>query len=306
MSVALLFPGQGVQHHAMLPWLDEHPLAADTLAWMGNYIGADWRERLADDAWSGSNAVAQCLLVGVSLAAFRVVAAKLPRPVAMAGYSVGELAACAAAGMFDDSESLQLAHRRAVAMDACAAAVESGLLSANGVENHVVDAVCARFGVWIAIRISVDRCVLGGPLDALAAATQMLVDTGAEVVPLRVALAAHTPMMAPAGDAFATIIAPLPWRNADVVIASNIDGRGRRDASALKIALSRQIATTVRWDRCMDTIAERGPRCVLEVGPGSALSRMWATRHADVPARSVDEFRSADAVAEWVARMGAS
>ena len=297
MSIAFLFPGQGVQHRAMLPWLDAHPLAADTLAAMGRCIGMDWRERLADDAWSGSNAIAQCLLVGVSLAAFRVIAAKLPRPVGTAGYSVGELAACAAAGMFDDSESLRLAQKRATAMDASVATAKSGLLSANGVPQHVVDAVCARFGVWIAIRIGVDRCVLGGPLDALAAATPLLVETGAAVMPLRVAVAAHTPMMAAASDAFARIVEPLPWRNADFVIASNIDGRGRRDASALKAALSQQIASPVRWDRCMDTIAERGPRCVLEVGPGSSLSRMWAARHAEVPVRSADEFQSADAVA---------
>lgn len=303
MSLALLFPGQGVQHRAMLPWLDTHPLAADTLASMAEHIGSDWRERLTDDAWSRSNAVAQCLLVGVSLAAFRVVAAKLPRPAAMAGYSVGELAACGAAGVFGDFEALQLARRRAAVMDASAAAVEGSLLAANGVAHHVVDEVCARFGVWIAIRIGVDRCVLGGPLGALAAATPVLLDAGADVVSLRVAIAAHTPMMASASDAFATIVAPLPWRNADVVLASNIDGRGRRDASSLKTALAQQIANTVRWDRCLDTIAERGPRCVLEVGPGSSLSRMWSARHPEVPARSVDEFQSADAVAEWVGRM---
>jgi [acyl-carrier-protein] S-malonyltransferase len=52
----------------------------------------------------------------------------------------------------------------------------------------------------------------------------------------------------------------------------------------------------------MDCIAERGVRCVLEVGPGAALAAMWRERHPGIPARSVDEFQSPDGVALWVQR----
>ncbi|MEH3087572.1 MAG: hypothetical protein PGN26_13810 [Xylophilus ampelinus] len=52
----------------------------------------------------------------------------------------------------------------------------------------------------------------------------------------------------------------------------------------------------------MQTLAERGARCVLEVGPGAALARMWRARYPAVPARSVDEFGSRDAVLRWVRR----
>ena len=85
-------------------------------------------------------------------------------------------------------------------------------------------------------------------------------------------------------------------------IASNLDGVGRRDAAAIKHMLAAQIDHPLRWDRCMETLAERRPRCVLEVGPGTSLARMWAARHPEVPVRSVDEFHSAQAVIAWVRR----
>lgn len=52
----------------------------------------------------------------------------------------------------------------------------------------------------------------------------------------------------------------------------------------------------------MDALHERQVRCVLEVGPGSALARLWNERFPETPARSVDEFRAASAVADWVMR----
>jgi malonyl CoA-acyl carrier protein transacylase len=99
---AVLFPGQGSQHAAMLPWLEAEPAAGRTLAAMAARLGPDWRARLAsDEAWRQRNAIAQVLVTGSSLAAWAVLAPKLPGPpTIVAGYSVGELAAAACAGAF--------------------------------------------------------------------------------------------------------------------------------------------------------------------------------------------------------------
>jgi [acyl-carrier-protein] S-malonyltransferase len=66
-----------------------------------------------------------------------------------------------------------------------------------------------------------------------------------------------------------------------------------------------QIAQTVRWSACMDQIHMRRVGCVLEIGPGAALARMWNQRFPDVPARSVDEFRREASVVDWVQRHSA-
>jgi len=302
MTLALLFPGQGVQHPDMLRWIDDAPEAAAPLAAMVARLGDDWRARLADDAWATSNRVAQHVMTGTGLAAWRALAPHLPRPAVVAGYSVGELAAFAAAGVFDDETALSLAEARSAAMDTCAAGHDGGLLSANGVPEPVVASACGRFDLAVAIDIAPDRVVLGGTKAALAAAAVELRAEGADVVSLKVRIASHTRWMQAASDRFGAHLAPMPWRTAEAWVVTNLDGSAERAVPRLKRALAGQLAATVRWRDTMETLAERQPRCVLEVGAGSALSRLWRTRWPDVPVRSVDEFNSVSAVVKWVSR----
>ncbi len=302
MSLALLFPGQGVQHPDMLRWLDDHPLAQPTLALMASHIGADWRARVGEPEWATRNSVAQCLLTGVALATWQTLAPHLPEPAAVAGYSVGELAACSAAAVFDAEDALDLAAHRAQAMDDSAAGSDTGLLSATGVAEARITEICTRLALAVAIHLGPDRWVLGGASPALATARDELIALGAESVLLRVQLASHTPLMHAAADEFARQIEPMSWRTSCALVVTNLDGSGQRRPEALKRALSLQIASPVQWHRSMETLAERLPRCVLEVGPATTLSRMWAARYPDCPTRSADEFHSADAVVDWVRR----
>ena len=301
MSLGLLFPGQGVQHADMLPWLEADPLAAPVLKTMADVLGVDWRERLTDDTWACGNLVAQTLITGVSLAAWATLAPQLPAPVVVAGYSVGELAAYSAAGVFDAEAALMLAQRRAHAMDRCASGGSHGLMSvASGAFRPDIAALCAQFDLAVAILINVDHVILGGSLDALRAAAKELSACGAGSTLLRVRLASHTPTMAAAAREFAGIVEPMVWQRGGCFIANNVDGSTRRDVRPLKHALASQIDHTVRWDQCMDSLAERRPRCVLEVGPGTSLARMLAVHSPDLPVRSIDEFRSAAAAIAWV------
>ena len=302
MSLALLFPGQGVQHAAMLPWLDAEPLAAPVLRTMSTMaLGDDWRARLADEAWASSNRIAQPLLTGVALAAWAALAPHLPKPSMVAGYSVGELSAFSVAGLFGADEAVRLARQRAALMDRCAGAELGGLLAVSGTRVTEFDALLPRFGVAVAIRLGVDRCVLGGSLTALAAITDELLARSAKLTALQVRLPSHTSAMENAARDFAELLAPMEWpRSAQAIVICNLDGAGRRESAALKKALAGQIDHAVEWDRCMTTLAERRPRCVLEIGPGTGLARMWAARVPDVPVRSVDEFQSAQAVVAWV------
>ena len=107
-------------------------------------------------------------------------------------------------------------------------------------------------------------------------------------------------MMKDAAREFAGIIEPMVWQRSGCLIANNVDGSTRREVGPLKHALAAQIDHTVRWDQCMDRLAERRPRCVLEVGPGTSLARMLSAHSPDLPVRSVDEFRSAAAAIAWV------
>jgi len=300
MSFALVFAGQGTQHAAMLPWLRED---AHVRSMCARLRIDDWRAAAADAEWTARNANAQTLLTGLALAAWHQVAGDLPPPAAVAGYSVGEVAAFSAAGVYGAETALDLARERAAAMDRCAANAPGGLLAVSVPSCKMIDDTCRRTGLAVAIRNGKGAFVLGGPEPALTLGEQALSALGARCTRLRIGVASHTPWMREAAQDFERTVSRVPFERPRVALFSNVADR-IRDAGSARQALADQIAATVRWDECMDNLHARQVRCVLEVGPGSALARMWNERYPDVPARSCDEFRSAAGVARWVTEAG--
>ncbi|MDM0111807.1 acyltransferase domain-containing protein [Variovorax sp. J22R133] len=297
MSFALLFCGQGTQHPDMLPWLVDDERVAAVRAQLGV---DDWRRALADAPWAANNANAQTLLTGLALAAWGQLAPLVPTPAVVAGYSVGELAAFSVAGVFDGDIALSLAPLRAAAMDSSASKTTGGLLAINGLAETALQRLLAETGTAIAIRNGIESVVLGGPVAALERAERMAAAEGGQCTRLRINVASHTSWMREAAEGFAQSLAPIPFQSPRIALFSNATGDRLRDAGSAKAALSAQIAQTVRWDECMENIAARQVRCVLEVGPGQALTRMWNQRYPAIPARACDDFRSAAAIAAWL------
>lgn len=295
---AVIFSGQGMQHAAMLPWLAEHDLVENMQRDLGI---SNWRMQLEDETWASSNTSAQVLLTGLHLAAWAQLSEALPPPAAVAGYSVGELASFAAAGVFDASFALGLAGTRARAMDQCAERAPGSLLAVSGITSAQVETLCAESGCTIAIENDSHAFVLGGGITELGSAELKAQARGAKCTRLRVQVSSHTPSMHEAADAFALALNAQPLRTPQVPLFSNMGERITNSPQAAR-ALALQIEQTVRWSTCMDHIHARRIGCVLEIGPGAALARMWNQRFTDVPARSIDEFRSLSAIVNWVLR----
>lgn len=301
MSFAMLFSGQGSQHMAMLPWLDSAPQAQPVLDAMRAALGTnDWRAALADDACRARNAMAQPLITGTALAAWAVLGPLLGEtPVVVAGYSVGELPACAAAGLFTPAQALALAGVRAGLMDNAVAGHDTGMLAISQVPRERV--LAAAPGLECAIRIDPDNNVYGGTRAALRQAEAALAGR-AQFKPICVAIASHTSWMRGAALGFAKELGGQPLGTVECPVAMNATGSTLREPSRIALALSAQLAQPVQWDACMAAVAERQPGCVLEIGGGQALSRMWAARHAGIPVRALDDFRSPEGAVAWVAR----
>jgi len=298
MALALLFPGQGAQHPQMLPWLDARPEARPILEALARRLGPGWRAGLGDSQWLHANVVAQPLLTGIALAAWQVLAARLPQPTAVAGYSVGELAAFAAAGVFDAGTALDLAATRAQAMNDSVAGQDTGLLAVQGPQALRL----AQAALPIAIRINSERVIVGGQAAELDRHAMQWSAGGLKCSRLPIGIASHTPAMAAAAQAFAERLATVDLRSPGPAVVCNFTGSASRRPTVLAQALAGQIASTVRWDDCMDSVAERGVHCVLEIGPGSALAAMWRERHPHIPVRSIDEFQGPDGVLDWARR----
>ena len=281
----------------MLPWLGEDAIVQSMCMRLGTH---DWRAAAADPAWAQRNSNAQVLLTGLALSAWHQIASALPPPSAIAGYSVGELAAFSAAGVFDTDLALNLAQRRAAFMDQCAERTPGGLMAVTGLASEAIESLCARTGLAIAIRNGPQSVVLGGTPAALEIAEHALAKQNVRYTRLRVGIASHTPCMQQAADHFLRAMSDVEFNPPCTVLFSNAADRVH-DAAEARQALAAQIASPVHWDECMDNIRARQPSCVLEIGPGQALARMWNERFPDVPARSCDEFRGMAGIAKWVA-----
>ena len=297
MSFALLFSGQGTQHPDMLPWLANDGFVRDMSA---RLVVDDWRRALADPAWAQRNDNAQTLLTGLALAAWNQLAPKVASPAAVAGYSVGELAAFSAAGVIDPETAAALASLRAQAMDQCAAHAPGGLLAVSGLSESRLEQLRLETGLAIAIRNDIQSVVLGGSHAGLDAFERTASLEGAQCTRLRINVASHTPWMREAAKNFSRTLADVPFHAPRIALFSNAAGDRIRDAASARVALAAQIDNTVRWDDCMENVAARQVTCVLEVGPGQALARMWNERFPNIPARACDDFRSAAAIAAWL------
>lgn len=298
MSYALLFPGQGSQHAEMLPWLDTQAGTQPALQQMMQAIGTDWRARLQDPDFLHANAIAQPLVTGTALAAWAVLQPLLPgAPAIVAGYSMGELPAFACAGVFDIAAALTLATQRAAAMDRAGAGAITGLLSVSGLPAEQIAAP-----LECAIRLGPTHHIFAGHRVDLEAAEPQLTAAGAQCKWLEVRLASHSSWMATASTEVAALLQTLPLAAPYCPVATNFSGNATRQVEVLRHDLALQISHTVEWAACMEAVAERGVRCVLELGAGHALAKLWAQRFPEIPVRSLEDFRSPEAVAAWVQR----
>ncbi len=301
MSYALVFSGQGTQGPGMLPWLESVPACQPVLAAMAEWTGRDWRDGLADAPRRSRNTFAQPLITGTALAAWAALASALDeRPAAVAGYSVGELAAYACAGVFTVQTAIALAVQRASLMDAAVLGLDTGLLSVSGL--GVAQVLQAQPALECAIEIGADQGIYAGEVSALTAGEHALTAQGALCKRLEVRVASHSHWMASAAMGFAAQLEAMSFARPHAALVLNATGASSRDPQTLRRALSAQIDHTVQWSACMDALAEQGVACVIEVGAGSTLSKMWNQRHPEIPARSLEEFRDVAGAARWMER----
>jgi [acyl-carrier-protein] S-malonyltransferase len=212
------------------------------------------------------------------------------RPVAVAGHSLGELAALAIAGVYSVEAGLELVCERARLMAEAAAANPGTMAAILGLDGDAVaDALAGLDGVWLANDNAPGQVVISGFDAAVATASELLSGAGARrVVPLDVSGAFHSPLMRTAAEAFAEVIADAEFRDAAVPVVQNTRPEPATEAEVIRDALVTQIASPVRWTETMRTLAAYDPVTLIETGPGSVLKGL-ARRVPGLPAVSVEE-----------------
>lgn len=297
MRLAILFSGQGGQRPEHLEAVREEA-SAEMAAALAAALPGPWTGLAADPLALVANAVAQPFIFGLEMIRWLRLRPYLPQPICAAGYSLGEMAACSAAGAFAPVAGIALCRQRAALMDAAA---EGGMCAVLGLDDGTIVAIAEASGLAVAIRNGPRHHVLAGPTAALPRGETLALARGASrTVRLAVNTPSHTAAMGPAAAAFAQTLADLPDGRLDFPVLSAIDGQVARHRWGALPALARQIATPLDWAACLEAVVEMQPDAVLEIGPGNALVRLLGDIAPDLPARACDDFRSDAGILAWL------
>ncbi len=277
--LVIVAPGQGAQVPGFLsPWLELPGVAEELGAWSelaGRDLARYGTTASADEI--RATAIAQPLLVAAAMAASGALFGHIEEAWrlcgAVAGHSVGELAAGAIAGVISPGDALRLVRVRGEAMARAAAAEQTGMTAVLGGEEEEVLAAISASGLTPANINSAGQIVAAGTkerLDALAADPP----PGARLRPLQVAGAFHTHHMAPATDALRQVAAGIAVSDPRTTLLSNRDGAAVRTGAEWLARIVAQVGEPVRWDACMRTLAGLGASAIIELPPAGTLTAL--------------------------------
>ena len=275
--LVIVAPGQGAQSPGFLaPWLEDDVFAS-RLHWLSTVAGLDLAHHgtKSDAETIRDTRIAQPLLVATGLVASLEL---FPHPHdafeligAVAGHSVGELAAAAGARAITAEQAMVLVRERGNAMADAAALTPTGMTAVLGGDRAEVLATLGRHGLVAANDNGPGQVVAAGTLEQLAA----LADDApakARLIPLPVAGAFHTDHMAPAVGHVARLAASVSVHDPRIPLISNRDGQVIHSGRDVLARIVGQIAHPVRWDLCLDTMADLGVTGILEMPPAGTLT----------------------------------
>lgn len=299
MSIAFTFPGQGSQAVGMGKDLaDAFPEARAVFAEVDDALG----QKLSSIMWDGPEetltltANAQPALMAVSVAALRALEARgfsLADKVAyVAGHSLGEYSALAAAGTFSVADAARLLRIRGNAMQAAVPVGEGAMAAILGLEQEGVEAACAEASATGACQIANDngggQLVISGSRPAVEHAARLCTEKGAKrAIMLPVSAPFHSSLMAPAAEAMREALAKVVKKAPVVPVVANVVVRPLTDPEEIAARLVEQVTGRVRWRETVEWFAGNGVTTLYEIGSGKVLSGLARRIARDVATANV-------------------
>lgn len=299
-KTAFLFPGQGAQVVGMGKALyDSLPEARTLFDRADEILGYS----LTDLCFNGpieqlsTTVISQPALFVTSLAALESLKKTNPEVVeacsCAAGLSLGEYTALACAGALSFEDGLRLVAERGKAMQAAADATPSGMVSLLSAEIPVVEELCekAREGeiLQIANLLCPGNTVVSGTKAACERVVKLAEETGsARPIALAVAGAFHTPIMRPADERLAEVLAGVQISAPKFPVISNVDAEAHNDPDEIRAILVRQILSPVQWETTIRKLIADGYDSFWEIGPGRVLRGLMKRIDRKIPCQGVE------------------
>lgn len=296
-TLAFVFPGQGSQSVGMLAELAaRHGEVQQAFAEASVGAGVDLWQLASTGPAEDLNRTehTQPALLAASVAVWRVWE-KLggPRPLRLAGHSLGEYSALVCAGALSLHDGAVLVAERGRLMQAAVPPGVGAMAAILGSDDATIAAVCEQVAgdevVAPANYNSPGQVVIAGHAGAVDRALEKLAAMGVrKSVKLAVSVPSHTALMREAAELLAARMDTLQWHMPTLPVVQNVDARAADDVEAVRDGLRRQLFMPVRWTACMAALASAGITRMGECGPGKVLTGLARRIDRALDCRAMD------------------
>ena len=275
MSKAYIFPGQGSQFPGMGKALYERSAEArDLMEQADRILGFSITDIMfGEDA----EALKATRVTQPAIFIHSVVLALcsgLETPAMVAGHSLGEFSALAAAGAMEFEDALRLVAIRANAMQKCCEKVPGTMAAIIKLPTETIEEICASCtGIVVPANYNSEgQVVISGEAEAIAEACARMKEAGAKrALPLAVSGAFHSPLMEPARLELAEAIDKTPFKAPLCPVYQNVTALPSSDPAVIRENLLKQLTSPVRWTQTVQNMVADGADHFLEIGPGTVL-----------------------------------
>ena len=292
-KIAFVFSGQGDQYPGMGKELAEKYPVAEAV-----YAACDViRPGTSGQCFEGTEEElketrnTQPCLFAMELAAAFVLMGRGIVPDAAAGFSLGEVAAATASGMFDLETGFRLVCRRGELMQQEADRYDTAMAAVVKLTPEQVEEICGRYEDIYPVNFNCPgQITVSGLSSQMPEFFEAVKAAGGRAVPLKVKGAFHSPFMRRAAEAYAEILSRAAFRERTVPLYSNMTAEPYGENAAE--LLSGQICSPVQWEKTIRNMIADGISTFIEIGPGKTLCHMIQRISSEVRAVSVTEYLS--------------
>lgn len=277
-KIGFIFPGQGAQKNGMSrDFYEQLPECRAIMDMASEVTGLDLKKICFDaDERLDQTEYTQVALLTAELMVLEAVKQRVHADL-LAGQSLGEYAALVASGSLSAQDAVKIVRQRGILMQNAVPLGEGAMVAIVGLNAEQIEAMCRETDgeVQVSNYNTAKQSVVSGRRHAVMRVKQMAEEAGARLATeLKVSIPSHSQLMRPAAEKLEPVLQQAAFQPIQIPYIANATAEMVTDEKRIASLLAEQLYSAVRWEQSIMKMKEAGIECLIEIGPGEALTKM--------------------------------